>query len=228
MEKNIINLIKPADIITLINALLGFASITMIIRGQMEDALVLILAAVVADAADGAIARYSGYGILGANLDSLADALSFGAAPAAAAVVILGNWGYFAGLFAGLFLICGILRLARFNVVNKKDGFNGIPITAAGFIVALFLLIPDYVPYFELTFAGILVLLSLLMVSTIGYPKLSNPVILAPMALLLVLDIAAFYHGNSQAVKRLSLVLLILLCAYILSPVGRKWYVRNL
>ena len=41
------------------------------------------------------------------------------------------------GVFPGFFLVCGILRLARFNVSGKKDGFEGIPITAGGFIVAL-------------------------------------------------------------------------------------------
>ncbi|MDP2766169.1 MAG: CDP-alcohol phosphatidyltransferase family protein, partial [Candidatus Methanoperedens sp.] len=70
MGENILKLIKPADIITLVNALLGFASIIMTIREQMESALVLILIAVIADGADGAVARYTGYGVLGANLDS--------------------------------------------------------------------------------------------------------------------------------------------------------------
>ncbi len=222
MGENILRLIKPADIITLVNALLGFASIIMTLLGEVDSALVLVLIAVIADGADGAVARYSGYGVLGANLDSLADVISFGAAPAVLAFVFLK--GYLAWVFAGLFLVCGTLRLARFNVAGKKDSFEGIPITAGGFVVALFLLMRDFVPYFDYTFAALLAVLSLLMASTIEYPKLKNPVILAPMALLLVLDIAAFYLGYPDAVKNASLLLFIMLSGYILSPLGRRFY----
>jgi CDP-diacylglycerol--serine O-phosphatidyltransferase len=224
MGDSILKLIKPADIITLVNALIGFASIIMTLRGKSESALVLVLVAVIADAADGAVARYSGYGVLGAHLDSLADVISFGVAPAALAFVSLKNTGYFAWVFSGIFLVCGTLRLARFNVGGKKDGFEGIPITTGGFVVALFLLVKDYVPYFDYTLALLLFILSLLMVSTIGYPKLKNPVILAPMALLLVFDITAFYVGYSDMVKKASLLLFILILAYILSPFGKRFY----
>ncbi len=221
---NILKMIMPADIITLFNALLGFASVIMTIRSQFDLALVLILAAVIADAFDGAIARYSGYGVLGANLDSLADVISFGVAPAVVAFVFLGNLG---GIFAGFFLVCGTLRLARFNTAGKKDGFEGIPITSAGFIVALFLLIKDYVLYFKYVFIFLLIILSILMVSTIDYPKLKNPVFLAPMAALLLIDIVVFYLGYRDTIKIVSLILFVLAIAYILSPVGRRIYGRS-
>lgn len=222
MGENILKLVKPADIITLINALIGFASIIMMIRGEFENALVLILVAVIADVADGAVARCSGYGVLGANLDSLSDVISFGAAPAVASFVFLDKLGFFAVLLAGLFLVCGILRLARFNVAGKKDCFEGMPITSGGFVVALFLLVKDYVPYVEQAFILLLVIVSLFMVSTLSYPKLKNPIILVPMGILLVLDIA-FYLGYPDAVKPTSLILLVFLFAYILSPMGRRF-----
>lgn len=227
MGQNIIKLIKPADIITLVNALLGFASIIMTLQGKLESALILILIAVIADGADGAVARYSGFGVLGANLDSLSDVISFGVAPAVAAFFSFGGQGYLAGVSTGLFLVCGILRLARFNVSGKKDGFEGIPITAGGFIVALFLLTRDFVPYFEYAFPALLVILSFLMVSTISYPKMKTPLYLAPMAIVLILNIAAFYLGFPGLVKKGSLLLFILISAYILSPVWRKLYDRN-
>ncbi len=222
MGDNILKLIKPADIITIVNALLGFASIIMALRGEVDSALVFVLIAVIADGADGAVARYSGYGVLGANLDSLADVISFGLAPAALAFVFLN--GYFSWVFSGLFLVCGTLRLARFNAAGKKDGFEGIPITSGGFVVALFLQVRAYVPYFETTFALLLVVLSLLMISTIAYPKLKSPFILAPMALLLVFDIAVFYLGYTGVVKIAALILLIMIFGYILSPLGRRFY----
>ena len=227
MGQNILKIIKPADIITLINALIGFASIIMTLHGQIESALVLILLAVIADGADGAVARYSGYGVLGANIDSLSDVISFGVAPAVVALVTLTDLGYFAGIFPGMFLVCGTLRLARFNVSGKKDGFEGIPITSGGFMVALFLLIKDVVPYFEYYFAALLVILSVLMVSTISYPKIKTPIVLAPMAIVLVLSIISFYLGFPDILKKGSLFLFILIMTYILSPAWRKIYDRD-
>ena len=227
MGENILKLIKPADIITLINALLGFASVIMTVRGQVDEALILILLAVAADGADGAFARYSGTGVLGANLDSLADVISFGVAPAVAGFVILGSTGLLAWAVGGFFLACGILRLARFNVAGKKDGFDGIPITAGGFIVALFLLMRDYVPYLEYIFPLLLAILSLLMVSTIGYPKLKSPVLLAPMGILLAIDIIVFYRRDMDIVKSVSLIMFVLAFLYIMSPLGRRFYGRS-
>lgn len=225
MSENILKLIKPADIITLINALLGFASVIMVVQGKLDEALVLILLAVIADGADGAFARYTGTGVLGANLDSLADVIAFGVAPATAAFVFLGSPA--AWVFSGFFLVCGILRLARFNVAGKKDGFEGIPITSGGFIVALFLLMRDYVRYFEYVFPLLLVLLSLLMVSTISYPKIKKPSVLTLMGILLAIDIAGFYLNYADIVRFVSLLLFVLAFVYILSPAGRRFYGRS-
>lgn len=223
MSENILRMIKPADIITLISALLGFSSMIMTGSGQYESALILILIAVIADGADGAVARYSGSGVLGENLDSLADVISFGVAPAYAAFVFLENSGIdelvFPGLiFPGLFLVCGILRLARFNVTGKKEGFEGIPITSGGFIVALFLLAKNIIPDVEYVFVFLLLTLSLLMVSTISYPKIKSPVMLAPAGILLVLVIAGSYREVS------SLLLLVIVFVYILSPVTGRFF----
>ncbi len=222
MSENILKLIKPADLITLINALLGFASVIMIAQGKLDEALVLILLAVIADGADGAFARYTGTGTLGANLDSLADVIAFGVAPATVAFVFLDSQA--AWVFSGFFLVCGILRLARFNVSGKKDGFEGIPITSGGFTVALFLLIRDYVQYFKYVFPLLLILVSLLMVSTISYPKIKSPIVLAPLGILLAIDIAGFYLGYADIVKLVSLLLFALALVFILSPAGRRFY----
>jgi CDP-diacylglycerol--serine O-phosphatidyltransferase len=227
MGQNILKLIKLADIITLINALLGFASILMTLHGQIESALVLILLAVIADGADGAVARFTGNGVLGANLDSLSDVISFGVAPAVVAFVSLDSMDNWMGVFPGLFLVCGILRLARFNVSGKKDGFEGIPITAGGFIVALFLLMRDFVPYFEVVFPVLLLILSILMVSTISYPKIKKPIVLAPIVAVLVFDITVFFLGYTDLLKKGTLILFMFIMAYVLSPVWRKTYDRD-
>ena len=227
MGDNILKLTRPADFVTLLNALFGFASIIMTIQGRVDDALIMILLAVLADGADGAFARYLGSGVLGANLDSLADVISFGVAPAVLAFVFLDWMGSLAWAFAGLFLACGILRLARFNVAGKKEGFEGIPITAGGLMVALFILIKDYVPYFEYMLVPFLVLLSLLMVSTIGYPKLKSPVLLAPLGIFFITVIAVYYLGYPDTIRFALLLIFILAFAYILSPLGRRLYDRS-
>ncbi len=221
MGENILKLIKPADIITLFSALLGFASIIQAGRGQFESALVLILVAVIADGADGAVAKHSGYGVLGANLDSLADVISFGVAPAVAGLVFLSSIGLTAWIIAGLFLVCGILRLARFNVAGKKDGFEGIPITSGGFIVALFLLVKEEIPYAGYAFVSLVIIVSFLMVSTVSYPKLKSPIILAPMGLLLLLIIGDLYRTIA------ALLLLVTVLGYFLSPLGRRFHDRS-
>lgn len=179
MGESILKIIKPADVITLINALLGFTSIILITRDKIYEALILILIAVIADSIDGTLRRHSGQNILGEELDSLADVISFGVVPALLAYVFLDNLG-FAEIFAGLFLACGMLRLARFNVAGNKNGFEGVPITVCGFIVALFFLFKEEVPYFEYLLISLLILLSLLMVSTINYPKYKSPTVLTP------------------------------------------------
>lgn len=226
MGENIIRSIRPADIITLISAIMGFGSIIMTGSGQHDTALVLILAAVIADAADGAVARKFGSGVMGASLDSLADVISFGVAPAFASFAYLGS-GTAAWAAAGLFLLCGILRLARFNVAGKKNGFDGIPITSGGFVVALFILSKDYFMYAEYALLLLLVILSFLMISSISYPKPKNPIIIAPAGIVLAGDIASYYLGFPGFVKTLSLFLLIFAFAYILSPIWRRFYDRD-
>ena len=148
-------------------------------------------------------------------------------APAAVAFISLDSFDNRMGVFPGLFLVCGILRLARFNVSGKKDGFEGIPITAGGFIVALFLLIRDFVPYFEFVFPALLLILSVLMVSTISYPKIKKPIVLAPIVAVMVFDITVFYLGYNDLLKKGTLLLFMLIMAYVLSPIWRKLYERD-
>ena len=133
---NILQALRPPDLFTILNIALGFAAILLICESQSLDAVktavVLIIFAAVADGLDGFVARKTGSGPLGANLDSLADLVSFGAAPAQLVVVAFSlSWQIWpAAIF---FLICGALRLARFNVSSKNDQqFEGLPIPAAG------------------------------------------------------------------------------------------------
>jgi len=126
---------------TLGNLFLGFWAIVRTLNGQYADAAPLIGVAVVLDMLDGRIARLTGTSSdFGAELDSLADVISFGVAPA----LLVYAWGFGpiphpGWLAASLFVMCGTLRLARFNVQRHAvDGrfFVGLPIPAGAWQVA--------------------------------------------------------------------------------------------
>ncbi len=104
------------------NLFLGFWAIIRTLEGQFEIAAALIGGAIVLDMLDGRIARLTGTtSEFGAELDSLADAISFGVAPA----LLVYRWALddlprVGWLAAFLFVMCGVLRLARFNVQQQR------------------------------------------------------------------------------------------------------------
>ena len=117
------------------NLFLGFWSIVKALDGRFAEAAPLIGGAVILDMLDGRIARLTNtQSEFGAQYDSLADAVSFGVAPA----LLVYCWGLQTMPRAGwpaafLFLACGVLRLARFNVqrsVVDARFFVGLPIPA--------------------------------------------------------------------------------------------------
>lgn len=132
-----------ADWFTLANAFCGmgavFAAMRFLQEGRVSDLLVgmaLIPLAFVFDALDGRIARWrKSSSTLGRELDSLADVISFGVAPAALAYAcgMQGGWDW---LVLSYFVCCGVSRLARYNVTAEQlaDGgdkvkyFEGTPI----------------------------------------------------------------------------------------------------
>ena len=106
------------NLITLLALCAGLSAMRMALEGKFDFAVYLVLLAAILDSMDGRIARLmKGTSKFGAELDSLADFVSFGAGPA----LILYLWGMHQagpiGWIAVLvFSICGALRLARFNV----------------------------------------------------------------------------------------------------------------
>jgi CDP-diacylglycerol--serine O-phosphatidyltransferase len=119
----------------------GFYSIINSMKGQYYVAAVAILVALVLDGLDGRIARITNTtSKFGAEYDSLADLVAFGVAPAMLAytwsLAPFGKWGWGA---AFLFVTCGALRLARFNIqigIIESKVFNGLPIPGAASVVA--------------------------------------------------------------------------------------------
>jgi len=127
----------------------GFHSIASTYNGNFERAAIGIVVAAILDGLDGRVARMTQTTTrFGVEYDSLADVVAFGVAPAFLvygwALSAFGRWGWLA---AFLYLVCGALRLARFNVqVNtvEKGKFNGLPIPAAAIFVASMILLFYY------------------------------------------------------------------------------------
>ena len=122
----------------------GFYGIVMAMNGRFDLATTGIFMAMVLDSLDGRVARMTGtQSAFGEQMDSLADMVSFGAAPALLAyewaLRPLGRWGWIA---AFVYCACAALRLARFNVntaVVDKRYFQGLPSPAAAALVAGFI-----------------------------------------------------------------------------------------
>jgi len=119
----------------------GFYAIVQGMDGKFETACIAIFVAMVLDGLDGRVARMTRTtSEFGAQLDSLSDMVSFGAAPAlvmyAWALQPLGKWGW---IGAFIYCVCAALRLARFNtnlgVVDKRY-FQGLPSPAAACLMA--------------------------------------------------------------------------------------------
>ena len=157
----------------------GFFSVISTFREEYLIAAIAVLIALVCDALDGRIARLthtaSSFGV---QYDSLADVIAFGVAPGVLAYRwALEPWGAWGWLAASLYVTCGALRLARFNVqvdVIDKTHFVGLPIPAAAGVVATTILMYYFLGGEGATNKHITLLLLIyvlggLMVSTVPY-----------------------------------------------------------
>jgi len=144
----------PADVLTIANATCGTIAIFLCLdyvatdeRRFLWTAFVLLPAALIFDFLDGFVARLdrSRQSRLGADLDSLSDVISFGVAPAMLGYT-LGMRGGWDMVCLSYFVVCGVSRLARFNVTaatladattGKVKYFEGTPIPTSIIIVAL-------------------------------------------------------------------------------------------
>jgi len=166
------------SLFTMGNMFCGYACIVYAMRGEFETAAPLIGIAFILDSLDGRIAPLTGTtSAFGVELDSLADVISFGIAPAILSLAWglqpLGRLGYFSGF---LFVSAAALRLARFNIQSATGGdkryFVGLPSPAAAGIVAstVYVYPPGLQDYRAALPVLILVLVpALLMVSTIRF-----------------------------------------------------------
>jgi len=138
------------NLFTLAGLFGGFYAVVMAMNGRFDLAAIGVFSAMVLDSLDGRVARMTNtQSAFGEQMDSLADMVSFGAAPALVAYVWalngLGRWGWIAGF---VYCACAALRLARFNVntgVVDKRWFQGLPSPAAAALIMGFIwLATDY------------------------------------------------------------------------------------
>ncbi len=212
------------------NVFLGFFAIVETIQGAMamlqnaagahlnfQAAAISIGVAVFLDGLDGRIARMTNTtSDFGREIDSLADCITFGIAPAVLAVVwgiqfvdpptdlitmdTLRHAGYF---FSFMFLLCGAARLARFNItknpIPKNPGrpdrkyFVGLPIPAGAAVVASVVYACNSEPLrwwvFSAAWLALLALLAFLMVSTWRYPSFKDVNLMRPRSFLVLVAI---------------------------------------
>ena len=156
----------------------GFYSIIASVKEDYHAAAIAILVALVFDGLDGRIARFTNTtSKFGAEYDSLADLIAFGVAPSLLVYIWAmssdGKIGWMAGF---LFIACGALRLARFNIqigIIESKVFNGLPIPAAASVIATTVIFLNFIgiegKYHNPYLTYFVILLSLLMVSNIKY-----------------------------------------------------------
>lgn len=185
------------NLMTAGNLFCGFAAVLRIFEGMMAakegqievifyyDAIAFILGACVFDVLDGRVARFGGFeSPFGREFDSLADIVSFGMAPALLVyqIVLAGfDWGW---LIAFFYLLCGGLRLARFNCVAAMEegkpakDFDGFPIPAAAGLISSLTLFMIWMNdgardlgNWKYALPLLLVFLSFMMFSHVKYPS---------------------------------------------------------
>ena len=194
--------------ITLIGVCIGLTSIKFAIDGKFAIAIIAILFAGLMDALDGRIARLiKGTSKMGKELDSLADVISFGVAPAM--IMFFWNLQYLdkLGWFVCLmYVVCVALRLARFNINSEEEPswkdnfFEGLPSPAGGIIVLMPLILSFsgleeflFKINYDLIVPVYFIIVSILLISTIPTYSFKKIVIPRTMTKFLLFGIVLFF-----------------------------------
>jgi CDP-diacylglycerol--serine O-phosphatidyltransferase len=205
----------------------GFYGIVSTMNGNFDVAALWILISSIFDGLDGKVARLTGTSSkFGVEYDSLADLVAFGVAPG----ILMYSWalkpfGRLGWLAAFLFVVCGALRLARFNVqVNTVESkrFVGLPIPAAASMVSATVLLFHHFgwpgSFKKLAILVLIYLLAFLMVSNFRYYSFKDPELIKRqpfaflvLAILLLIIIAA---------EPVVMLFVIFICYTFSGPIG--------
>lgn len=179
MNTKMQNFVGLSDLVSLMNMSCGFLSILMSINHDFYYAAIFMILSLLFDSIDGWVARKTNrldeYEF-GKNIDSLSDIVSFGVSPAVFLYSFsLVNAPYLEvpTVLVSLFIIiCGILRLTRYNVIsNNVEGFIGFPIPGIAIIIASFYISGLFNIYIALILA---IIVSIAMICNIPYEKFNN------------------------------------------------------
>jgi len=221
-----------ADFFTGLSLVCGFIAVIFSLESHFTFSSWAIILSVVFDGIDGQIARLSPTtNEFGKELDSLVDAISFGIAPAVLGYTFVYRRFYlWATLALFLYLVCSVVRLAKYNITPKDKSinyFSGLPTTISGGIVASFILIyrrdarlpPPFI------FLLLVLLLAFLMVSKTRYLNLdgiielfrTNKVFALGIILILLMAFLGFFLVTSIFLSEL-IIFALLLIYLIFSP----------
>jgi CDP-diacylglycerol--serine O-phosphatidyltransferase len=222
------------NLFTLSSVFCGFVSISLSSSGQagsdLYQAALAICFGFFFDTADGRVARLTKTQTdLGRDLDSLADAITFGVAPAIMVykwgLTSFGRWGIF---FAGLYVCAGVMRLARFNVLSRREASTGhtspgkytlgLTIPASASVLVFMVLVAHKVGQYRMVSEGVVaavvLLLSYLMVSRVRFRSFKD-LRLTKRTIELVLLLAGCWVVVAMNGVDKSLIFLALITAYI-------------
>lgn len=194
------------NLFTVANMALGFFAVTAALDGRWIAAPTAIFLGHVMDILDGRIARWMGFSSrFGGEFDSFADWISFGIAPAVLVYVLaLKDFGKLGFLLCFFYVLCGAIRLTRFNLKALEGDssgahFSGLPIPGAGGFLAILVLlfglsdtghqgrtmnlIYRQVPYLREAIPVIVFGLALLMVSKVQYSTFKKTHFFRPQSL---------------------------------------------
>jgi len=249
-------IIGPADLLTLTNGLMGFLVIAVVtgvanlyeppfftglaktFPGLAGDdkfllAAILLVIAAISDAMDGIVARKFGGSNLGADLDTISDTISFVVAPAVMIYVRYGggeDLPFRALLVAALFMVMGMLRLARFNANPTESNtvtFEGLPTPWAAAIVTLIILVNVRAIFALPTIA----VLAFLMMSSVAYPKSRGKVVYVALAMAVAMVativVILFFPDDQPRVLRGTLTFALLAVAILPLMLARSGRTRR-
>ncbi|MCF8566036.1 CDP-diacylglycerol--serine O-phosphatidyltransferase [Alicyclobacillus tolerans] len=221
------------SLLTISNLIIGVVSLLLASRGFASDAALLVVIGMALDGLDGRAARYfKAESEFGKELDSLSDIITFGVAPSVIMYnVVLQYEGWVGMAVAVLFPLAGALRLARFNIQKTSTKyFIGLPITAAGGILATMALYRNLLSPAAVILPVGMLILSVLMVSQVRYPnfkKIAFPrsaIVVVPILAVLVYIVFRFEQDSA---RRLIFVPLALYALYGMGRAVRKKARRN-
>lgn len=224
------------------NALCGFLSVINTLEEEYFTAALFIILAACMDLCDGRLARWFGStSVLGMELDSLCDAISFCFAPA----ILLYSWslyrlGTFGMIVLGLYLCAGLFRLARFNIssVNQTNSFIGLPTTIAAFFFANVVLYESWIAQSSFAamvrperIAFIVAVIALLMISSIKFPSLKAVKMKISTGLLTVAGLAfalwCFIKGYPLFLMISAGYIVISFLISIFREITKSWWATN-